>query len=295
MSLAGIKASNPGNDRRDEQAQAVREEAFQRRVSAQQHLRFNGPLLRALIEVSGGLDFDYRPGEFERRVLQARGIAVRIAANVLRKEERDVSLEEARHYRQDCAEAVAWSWRAGVELDENRFVAEVLAAMKSLDGVYDADTMPWRQITPNGNMALTVFPAAMKLRSVVEDYDFRIGKEEVLGVLVEVVSEMANEAVQILLPEKASVADRRSLFQSVLREYAWDLRSLYEQEARRTVAKLKGTPEPEREAYLKEARPLDSVVEAFRGVARRNTALTAGRVYASMEGALPSQEPAPGA
>ena len=259
---------------------AAREEGFQKRVRGQRHLRTHGPLLRALVEMTGGLKAD--PAEFERRVVEARNLAVRVAATVNGKPVAEVDVMEAQPFRHECAEAVAYAWRQGTALDADAFVAAMVEAVRLADEASDYDPVPWKLLTPAGNMALTLVPSVMRLRQVVDVYDFRLGRDAVVAYLSRLVGEEAAEAVNAILPPPATLADRRGLYQSVLREYTFDLRAVYERTARQAVAELVGLPEAERDARLARMRPLESVEAAFRDVARRNTALNAAAVQAAM-------------
>ncbi len=99
------------------------------------------------------------------------------------------------------------------------------------------------------------------------------------------------EAVDEILPAHATLADRRSLFQSVMREYGHDLRVVYEQVARRSLASMRDLAEEDRPRYLSDMRPLDVVEDTFRGIARRNTVLMAAAVGAALGDLLPPREP----
>ena len=284
--LRGIARAGKPDDGPPEEAE--REDAFQRRTRSQQHIRQHGPLLRALIRVAGDLDLAAHPGEFERRVLQARALAVKVAAGVLDKPASEVTMDEARPWRAECADAVAYAWTSGRPLDGDAFVAELVMVSRAGDASFDADTVPWKLMSAPGSVAMTVVPALMRLRRVVEAYDFRLGSEAVLTRLARVALEASSEAVSAILPPHATVADRRSLLQSVMREYSHDLRAVYEQVARRSLEAMVGMTEDDKVAYLLDVRPLDRVEAAFRGVAKRNTALNAASVAAALGDAMPS-------
>ncbi len=278
--LRGIGRSAREEDTAQEEA--AREDAFQRRTRSQRHLRTHGPLLRVLIERAGEIDLESQPGEFERRIQEARGLAVRVAAEVLGKPVAEVDVDEAQPYRQECAEAVAFAWRRGASVAADAFVAEMVRAVHLAGQAADYDPVPWKLLTPPGNMALSVVPSVMRLRHAVDVYDFRLGRDAVTAFLTRLAAEESAAAVHAILPPGATLVDRRSLYQSVLREYTHDLRALYERTARRTVEALVGLGEEARVAHLAEARPLDAIAAAFRAVARRNTELNAAAVQAAM-------------
>lgn len=291
--MSGLRShSRSGAETRDDGSvdEAMREDAFHRRVRSQQHLKVHGPVLRALIRVAGDLDLERHPGEFERRVLEARSLAVKVAAGVLGKPEAEVTMDEARPYRQECSDAVAYAWTNGRPLDHAGFAGEMVRAARVADAAFDADTVPWKLMSAPGSMAMTVVPALMRLRHVVEAYDFRMGPENVLGRLAKACGQACAEAVESILPAHATLADRRSLFQSVMREYSHDLRVVYEQVARRSLSSMADLPEEDRVRYLADMRPLDVVEDSFRGIARRNTALMAAAVGAALGDLLPTRD-----
>jgi len=284
MSLARLKSNNQeAQEERTAKQEAMRDDVFRRKTQGQQFLKHHGALLRALIRIAGTIDLESNPGEFERHVLMARSLAVKIAARILDKPENEISMEEARPYRQECSEIVAWCWTEGEPLRADQVADEIAAAVRHADLAYDADTTPWRNLSNAGQIALTVVPVMMRLRSSVALYDFRLGTEAVLARLSAAVAEASMIAVRAILPATATESDRRSLFQSFLREYSSDLQTLYEEGARQTVDALLPLSEGERVQYLDDRRPLDAIIESFYEVARQNTQLNASAIRAMLE------------
>jgi hypothetical protein len=267
-----------------EQADKDRDGAFKQRVSAQQHIKFQAPLMRAMVRMSGVVERAYEPGELSRRVEMTVDLARLITARVSGKPVAQVTMEDARHYRADCADAVARAWIDGTAIDMEGLAREVAEAVRVADADFEADTMPWRKMTTAGRLAQTIVPAAMRMRKEVELYDFRLGVPKALAHLSAACAEAANEAVAEILPESATYADRTSLYQSLLREYAHDLRMIYGAQARRTVALLRRMGPAESAAYLRDTDPFGQCLEHFRVFARQVTRINKTWVETSLAG-----------
>lgn len=281
--------------RRDmEGVEKGRQDAFRHRVSAQQHIKFQAPLMRAMLRMSGVVERRYEPGELARRVEMTYALARVIAARVSGVPVSEVRAEDARQYRADAADAVARSWTEGSDLDMEALASEIAAAVRVADAEFEADTMPWRKMTTGGRLAQTVVPAAMRMRKEVELYDFRLGIPVVLARLAGACAEAADEAVSALLPEGSTYADRTSLYQSLLREYANDLRMIYGAQARRTVALLRHMPSADAAAYLREADPFGECLANFRLFTRQVTQINRTWVEASLAGMDAAAPLAPG-
>jgi len=278
-----------------EQAERDRDTAFRQRVSAQQHIKFQAPLMRAMVRMTGVVERAYEPGELARRVEMTFELARVIAGRVSGKPISQVTAEDARHYRADSAEAVARAWTSGTELDMESIAGELAEAVRVADVVFEADVMPWRKMSTAGRLAQTIVPAAMRMRKEVELYDFRLGVPVVLARLAGACAEAADEAVVELLPEGSTYADRTSLYQSLLREFAHDLRMIYGAQARRTVAHLRHMPAADGAAYLREVDPFGECLEHFRHFARQVTQINKTWVEASLAGMDAAAPLAPGA
>ena len=261
-----------------------RDAGFKQRVSAQQHIKFQAPLLRAMLRLTGVAERAYEPGELARRVEATFELARVIAARVMGTPIVQVTAEDARHYRAVAADAVAQSWLDGVELDVESIAGELAEAVRVADATFEDDAMPWRKMSTGGKLAQTIVPAAMRLRKEVELYDFRLGVPAALARLAAACAGAANDAVAELLPEGATYADRTSLYQSLLREFAHDLRMIYGGQARRTVALLRRMSPQDSAAYLAEADPFGECLEHFRQFARQVTHINKAWVDAALAG-----------
>lgn len=259
------------------------ENAFRRKVQGQQFLKHHGAILRALIRIAGDIDLRRYPGLFETKVREARALAIKIVANLHGKAESDVTMEEAKPFRQEASEIVAWYWTTNQSLDADAVAMEIAKAASVADSVYDSDDIPWRSITSTGSLAMTVVPAMMRLKSSVDAYDFRLGSDVVLARLSNAVVSSAMEGVHAILPESSTEADRRSVFQSLVREYAADMQVVYDEAARGTVHVLVGMTDAERTAYLEDIKPVDTLIENFIGIARRNTSLNTASIKAMLD------------
>jgi hypothetical protein len=261
-----------------------RDAAFRQRVSAQQHIKFQAPLMRAMVRMTGVVERAYEPGELARRVEMTFELARVIAARVGGRPIVEVRPEDARHFRADSADAVARAWIDGTELDMESIAGELAEAVRVADAVFEADATPWRKMSTAGRLAQTIVPAAMRIRAEVELYDFRLGVPTALARLAGACAEAANEAVGDLLPEGATYADRTSLYQSLLREFSHDLRMVYGAQARRTVALLRHMAPEDSAAYLREMDPFGECLEHFRHFARQVTQINKTWVEASLAG-----------
>lgn len=280
--LAGLSKSNTDDGPRPDYAPRD-ETAFRRKVQGQQFLKHHGAILRALIRIAGDIDLRRYPGLFEAKVRDARTLAVKIVAKLHGKPEAEVTMEEAKPFRQEASEIVAWYWTTNQAFDADALAAEIAGAASIADTVYDSDDIPWRSITSTGSLAMTVVPAMMRLKASVDAYDFRLGSDRVLARLSNAVVTSAMEGVYAILPESSTEADRRSVFQSLVREYAADMQVVYDEAARGTVHVLVGMTDMERTAYLEDIKPVDTLIENFAGIARRNTALNTASIKAMLD------------
>lgn len=292
--LARLSKSNSDEGRVDPQKEKD-DRTFRRRVMGQQFLKHHGPILRALIRISGDIDLKRYPGQFEARVREARALAVKIAGRVLGKADQDVTMEDARPFRQEASEIVAWYWTTNQPLDADALAEEIARAAALSDAATNADDIPWRSLTSAGSLALTVVPAMMRLKASVDAYDFRLGRDVVLARLSSAVVAAAMEGVVAILPESGNDSDRRSVFQSLVREYASDMQVVYDEAARGTVNVLLGMNDEERAAYLEDLKPVDILIENFLGIARANTALNAASIRTMLDAVAgsPPENPAP--
>lgn len=264
MGLADVKKHEAKSLEAERRREALGEAAFRGRVAAQQFLKHHGPLMRAFARLGGPASDMVKPGEFARRALQARALAVGVAARLADKEPDQVAMGEARHFRQEAAEMVAESWERNEPIDIDRTADEIAGALAIADGEYDARTIEWGKVTGGGSLAMTSASVGLSLARLVALYDFRLGRRVALARVMQAVVTSTTEAVERLVPPEGTPEDRRSLSQTVMQALSGIMADIYEASARDTVAALLEVPHEERLAWLRRDEPLERVVENFR-------------------------------
>lgn len=237
---------------------------FRHRLAAQQFLKHHAPLFPAYIRAGGASTRIADHGVFADKAKLARNLAVAIAAHVLEKPVESVNMQEARHFRVEAAEIVAGAWEAEIEIDVDLMARDIAATVKGADDVYDAETIAWAQMSGLGSATLTAAAAAASLTMAIELYDFRLGHAMVLSTLTAAVLHATREGVETILPLDATDEDRRSLSQTTLRTNCAILKQIYETAAREAVSTLHRADEEEKRAWLRQSRPLDTIVAKFR-------------------------------
>lgn len=267
MSLAAIKDAARKSESAYENERAQREERFRYRLAAQQFLKHQAPLFRVMLAKGRKPEEIGASREFADMTIRARELAMVIARSLFPDLEAAALPEAARHFRVEAAEAVAMAWADGRDLDID-FAAETIAdAVRQAHIVFDGEAMRWRDISEAGSISLSAAASsALLLRSVML-YDFRLGRDNALSRLSTLLVETTSENVRAILPGDASFEDRRSVFQSVMRENGQILAGIYESISRRTVAALAGQPEADRQSWLLRERPLDAIEVEFRAAA----------------------------
>ena len=267
MSLAAIKDAAKKSESAYESERAQREERFRYRLAAQQFLKHQAPLFRVMLSKGRRPEEIGTSREFADMTLRARELATIIARSLFPDLEEAALPEAARHFRVEAAEAVAMAWADGRDLDVEFAAETIVDAVRQAHIVFDGEAMRWRDISEAGSISLSAAASsALLLRSVML-YDFRLGRDNALSRLSALLVETTSENVRAILPGDASSEDRRSVFQSVMRENGQILAGIYESVSRRTVAALAGQPEADRQSWLLRERPLDAIDAEFRAAA----------------------------
>lgn len=263
MSLAAIKREATRTEAQYESEREQREQIFRQKIASQQFIKHNASLYRAWIAKGRRGDEAFRSSEFEAMGLESRSLAVRITQILFPNLDETATLETARHFRVEASEAVASFWTDGRALDIESAAHVIAAAAERANVVFDSETMRWRDISEAGSVTLSAAAASALLLRSVMIYDFRLGRDEALARLSRLLVEATAENVRAILPAEASNEDRRSVFQTCMRENAILLSTIYEETGRATIDALTGKPEGERRAWLVRERPLDAIERRF--------------------------------
>lgn len=263
MSLAALKRDSARNEANAEADRLKRDHLFRQKIASQQFIKHNAALYRAWIVKGRRGDDAFRSSEFEAMGLDARTLAVRITQILFPTLEESAVMETARHFRVEASEAVASFWVDGRPLDIDSAARVIAGAADRANIVFDGETMRWRDISEAGSVTLSAAAASALLFRSVSIYDFRLGRSETLSRLSRILVEATSENVRAILPADASNEDRRSVFQTCMRENAILLSTIYEQIARRTVDAITGRPEADRRVWLVREQPLDAIERSF--------------------------------
>ncbi len=243
MSLAALKRDAVRNEAQLEADRQKRDHQFRQKIASQQFIKHNAALYRAWIAKGRRGDEAFRSGEFEAMGLEARTLAVRITQILFPTLDESAVMETARHFRVEAAEAVAAFWTDDRPLDIDSAARVIAGAADRANVAFDSETMRWRDISEAGSVTLSAAAASALLLRSVSIYDFRLGRSETLSRLSRLLVEATSENVRAILPADASNEDRRSVFQTCMRENALLLSTVYEQIARKTVDAIAGRPE----------------------------------------------------
>lgn len=258
---------------------------FKARVAAQQFLKHHAPLVPVFMRTGGVSELMATPGIFAEKAKLARQLAIEIAARVMEKPIGEITMSDARHFRTEAAELVAFAWDAQIELDLALVADDVAKAVSGADDTYDAETIKWSQMSGLGSATLTAAAAASSLTTAIELYDFRLGHNMVLSTLTSAVLEATREAVEIMLPSDATDEDRRSLTQTTLRSNCSIIRQIYETAAREALSTLHNADEERKKAWLRQNRPLEAIVSKFRNWSHNIATIAAAAARETVNGA----------
>lgn len=244
--------------------QAARDQTFRRKVSIQQFMNHNGPLFQAFAKAGTPIK-EVMEGEIIRApAQQAMRLAMLVAADLTGKRAEDVTASEVRPFRSEASAIVATGWLEGRPLDIARTAAEMASAARLADISWDHDPYRDEGISNDASLMMTAAGVAGSLARQVEIYDFRGGKEAVLGRLVKEVAERASHSAWEMLGKEAGAADVRNLTQTLARSLAALMEACYERKAREVVGKLNGLPERDKVAWYASNSPVNDLMESFR-------------------------------
>lgn len=264
LSLKKINENSARAEREREAEKARQDRTFRRKVAIQQFMNHNGPLFRAFAKAGTPIDRMVEGEILRGPASQAMRLAVLVAARLAGKPPEDVTAAEAKPFRSEAAEWVATRWIERRPMDVERAAAEIAAAASLVDGSWDHDSFRDDRISDDASLMITAAGVAGSLARQVEIYDFREGKEAVLGRLVKAVVETASKSSVDMLSKGASAGDVRNLTQTLARNLSSLMEACYERKAREVVARLNGRAEKEKAAWYASHSPLDEVMDSFR-------------------------------
>ena len=274
MSIAALQALQGNADRSGE----ARDRDFQRKVAAQNFLRHHAPIVAAHMERGPDLGEVLSSDGFAADVEAARSAAMDLTARLAGKRRADVTAYEARHLRAETVRLVASRRRRGLDTDPAALVEALAHVPAVADRAADADAMDWKGVSPAGSFALTAMRASLALLNVTDAYDFRLGRERVLAILVDAAADAAKDGARAILGDDAPPEDLHALFQSAVRDVTMLLRTRYEVAARETVGLLSPLEPAEREAWHASNDPLGDMLAGFRRDAAAFMAMAARMV-----------------
>lgn len=290
LNLKKLNESDGLAEKRREAEKEARDRSFRQKIAIQQFMNHNGPLFRAFAKAGTSID-ELVEGEIIRvPASQAMRLAVLVAAKLANKPPEDVTAAEAKPFRSEAAEWVATRWLEKKPVDVERAASEIASAVGLADGSWDYDAYKDDRISDDASLMITAAGVAGSLARQVEIYDFRAGKDAVLGRLVKTVVETATRSAVDMLSKEASVSDVRNLTQTLARNLSALMEACYERKAREVVGRLNGRPEREKAAWFAAHSPLDDVMASFR---EWTLCLGGYAVAASREMAPPSERESP--
>lgn len=263
LELHRVKGEEERDRLRRESEREAREQNFRRKVSIQQFMNYNGPLFHAFAKAGLPVS-EVAEGEAIRApAQQAHRLAVLVAADLAGKDPSEITASEARPFRAEASSVVATGWLEGKPVDVERTAAEMASAARIADRSWDHD--PYRDdgISDDASLMMTAAGVAGTLARQVEIYDFRGGREAVLGRLVKAVAETASRGAWEMLGKDAGPSDVRNLTQTLARNLASIMEACYERKAREVVARLNGLPEAEKTAWYAAHAPVEELVASF--------------------------------
>ncbi len=260
MSLKDFKERQALVDRSREE----RERNHQVRVSAQHFLRHHVPIvaahLRSGMRMSEALSCD----DLRDDVHAARAAAVRLQAMLTGQDPALVPLNDARHLRSETVRLVASRRERGLATDPDELVAALAGVVGMAERSDRAKDIDWGAMTDDGSMSLTSLAASLGLFNATDVYDFRIGRAEALRRLTGEAVGLAARGVDSLAAPGMSAEDRRSLFQSLLRDVTTLLRIRYETKARETIESVLALRVDMRDAWFSDHDPFSDLLAEFR-------------------------------
>jgi len=277
MGLSSLKTEAARHEAQHEAERLTRESVWKQKLASQQFIKHNAPIFRAWLATNRLASDAFQSTEFRDMALRARHLALQIAKRLFPEMSDDVALDVARHFRVEASEAVAAAWADQRHIDIDAAAISISEAAGSANVVFDSEVMRWRDVTEAGSVALSAAAAAAMLLRSVNIYSFRLGREEALARFCALLVEVTSENVRAILPVEATNEDRRSLFQSCLRENGHLLVGIYEHVARETTAVLVGRSDDERRAWFVRQQPIEAIEKEF-----RDTAAIFGRAAAQI-------------
>lgn len=240
-----------------------REDSFRVKVSMQQFMNHNGPIFRAFaykgISVREVADGDVLLGPTEA----ASALTRTVTTAILKDKGGDVTAKDLSFFRTEAANWVAERWLRGEAYDVDAVATSIVNAVKRADKEWDHDPFKDDRISNDASLRMSAVGVTARMMKQVEIYDFRVGRNEVLKVLLDEVIGMSLEVAHQMLP-RASKNDTSNLVQTVSRNLASIMEAIYERKAREVVGLLNGRTEEQKVAWLGRHNPLETVKTEFK-------------------------------
>ncbi len=253
------------HEKLEEERRAQKDNAFRQKVAIQQFMNHNAPLFRAFAH-KGIKAKDLMKSEvLNNLVSNAVKLATLTASNVLSKPLENIKAADARPFRYFAAEWVAAHWANGKKIDIEEAARQISEAAKMADKQWDHD--PYKDdadVSREASSAITASIVAAHLMECVNNYDFRMGKPKVFGMMIEAVLLETDQNVAMILPQGASDDELKNLRQTVVNNLASLMQVCYEQKARDVLRAIRGKPEAYRIDYLNKIKPLEDIKRNFK-------------------------------
>jgi hypothetical protein len=158
---------------------------------------------------------------------------------------------------------VATRWSRNEPYDIEGAATEIAAAVKSAGKEWDHD--PWKddRISNDASMMMSAAGVTGTLMKQVAVYDFRLGKNKVLGMLLDAVIGSSIKVSGEML-KGGGKSDLANLTQTVARNFSVIMEAIYERKARDVVVSISDKSLDEKIAWLKINNPLGQVLDEFK-------------------------------
>lgn len=246
--------------------QARRDETFRTKVAVQQFLNHNGPLFRAYAKAGTAISEVIDGDVLRVHASNAMRLAVLIASEIEGKSPEDISAAEAKPFRAEAAEYVSSRWLRNKPVDVDKAAHEMAAAIKLADKTFDHDAFKDDKISDDASLMISSIAVAGSLSRMVDIYDFRLGKENAFGQIVNVLVQTASKMSVDVLPGAVSEADRRNLTQTLARNLCALMEACYERKAIEVAEYLENSKlnDNQKHDWLVANAPVNDVLNSFK-------------------------------
>lgn len=229
----------------------------------QQFLNHNAAIFSALAKSGQRVDSALDGDILKQPVTDAHMLAREVAALVLSKDLNQVTAADAKPFRATAAEIVSDAYYRGNRIDIKAAAANIATVCEMADFTWDHDLYKDDGVRHATSVKMSAASIAASLIEVVSVYDFRLGREEVLGHLMKAVVDASANAADAMLSSDATAGEVSNLTQTLSRTMTGIMSSCYERKARAVVSLLEKAPEQAKRRWLEDNNPLGEVLAEF--------------------------------